>query len=54
MIDNIITLLKQREFKGESELIDIAKGKYKIPTEAKEVYKQFKRNISWLSKKQLK
>lgn len=51
MIRNIFTLLKQSEFKGESELIDIAKGKYKKPDSFKEVYVQFKRELSWLSKK---
>lgn len=52
MIRNIFTLLKQGEFKGDSELIDIAKGKYKKPNSIKEVYVQFKRDLVWLSKKQ--
>ena len=48
MIKNILTLLSQSDFKGESELIDIAKGKYKKPSSIKEVYKQFKRELAWL------
>lgn len=48
MIKNIFSLLKQSEYKGESKLIDIAKGKYKKPSNIKEVYKQFKRELAWL------
>lgn len=54
MIVDIIEMLKQADYKGESELIDIAKGKHKKPGNIKEVYKQFKRELAWLSKKQLK
>ena len=44
MIDLIIQLLQVDEFYGESELIDIAKGKYKIPYTFKEHIKSKKRN----------
>ena len=44
MIDLIIQLLQVDEFYGESELIDIAKGKYKIPYTIKEHVKSKKRN----------
>ena len=45
-----MTVLKSQDFKGEKEIIDIAKGKYKIPRTYKEAYKQFKRDLAWLSK----
>jgi len=48
---DIIDLLKLADYKGESELIDIAKGKYKIPNTIKEAYKQFKRDLSNLKSK---
>lgn len=51
MIKNILSLLNQNDFKGESELIDIAKGKYKKPSNIKDVYTQFKRELGWLSRK---
>ncbi len=48
MIQDIFTLLNQSDFKGESELIDIAMGKYKKPNSISDVYKQFKRELAWL------
>lgn len=51
MIDIILQLLALDDFKGESEEIDIAKGKYKYPDTIKDAYKQFKREIVWLRKK---
>ena len=47
MIGNIIDLLSVDDFYGESELIDIAKGKYKAPLTFKEMYKQAKRRAIW-------
>lgn len=44
MIKNIIDLLSFDDFHNESELIDIAKGKYQIPTTWKEVRNMIKRN----------
>lgn len=43
MIERIIQMLSLSEFYGVSENIDIAKGKYKIPTSIKEAIKQEKR-----------
>ena len=45
MIQKIIELLAIDEFYGQSEIIDIAKGKYKIPKTIKEVYIQELRKI---------
>lgn len=45
MIKNILDMLKIDEFYGKSEFIDIAKGKYKIPTSVMEAYKQGKREL---------
>jgi hypothetical protein len=46
MIKNIIAMLQLDEFYGESELIDIAKGKYKLHTSLKKAIKQLKRNTN--------
>jgi hypothetical protein len=43
MIEKIIELLAIDEFYGQSELIDIAKGKYKIQSTIVDKYKQKKR-----------
>jgi hypothetical protein len=43
MIQQIIELLAIDEFYGESELINIAKGKYKIQHSIVDKYKQKKR-----------
>ena len=43
MIEKIIELLAIDEFYGQSELIDIAKGKYKIQNSIVDKYKQKKR-----------
>ena len=51
MIDNILKMLSIDEFKGQSELIDIAKGKYKIPNGFKEGVKQVKRELAWKRRK---
>ena len=44
MINKIIEMLLLSDFYGESENIDIAKGKYKFTTSIKEQYKQALRN----------
>lgn len=49
MISSIIELLKHS--KSESENIQIAKGKYKLPDSIKEAYDQLKTEIKWQSKK---
>lgn len=48
MINNIIQLLSINEHYGQSEIIEIAKGKYKIKRNFKQSYKQFKRELKWL------
>lgn len=50
MLDSIIELLKYS--KSNSENIQIAKGKYKLPSSIKEAYNQFKTELKWQSKKQ--
>ena len=52
MLKNIIDLLNTNNFYAESELIEIAKGKYKAPEGLKEMYKNAKRRIKWQLKKQ--
>ena len=47
MIDLLIQMLKVSDFYGESELIDIAKGKQKISKTNKEKSKQIKREKAW-------
>ena len=50
MIEKILELLYTDEFLAESKYIDIAKGKYKIPTTRQERAKQTKRANAWLEK----
>ena len=45
MIENILKLLSLGDYKGVSDNIDFAKGKYKIPRSLKEVIKQLKRQV---------
>ena len=47
MIEQILQMLQISEFKGESELIDIAKGKHKIQHTLKGIAKQKKREKAW-------
>ena len=44
MIKQIVAMLQLDDFYGESELIDIAKGKYQYNTSMKKMWKQAKRN----------
>lgn len=44
MIKQIVAMLQLDNFYGESELIDIAKGKYQYTTSMKQMWKQQKRN----------
>ena len=41
-----IKLLNIDNFYGQTENIEIAKGKYKLPTTLKEGYKQIKRELN--------
>jgi hypothetical protein len=49
MIRNILDLLQLDEFYGKTENIEIAKGKYQIPTTIKQAYKQGKRTLKNLN-----
>lgn len=48
MIKNILDLLALNEHYGQSEVIEIAKGKYKRITTIKEFKTQIKRQLKWL------
>jgi hypothetical protein len=43
MIKNILELLSLQEHYGQSEIIEIAKGKYKLATSWKQGFEQAKR-----------
>jgi len=45
MIKLILEMLQIDEHYGQSEIIEIAKGKYKYPENFKETFKQFKRQL---------
>ena len=45
MIKNIIDMLQLDDHVAKHEYIEIAKGKYKIETKIKQVYKQAKREL---------
>lgn len=47
MIKDILSLLRFRDYYGESEFIDIAKGYYKVPNNYKDAFEQFKRDLKW-------
>lgn len=46
MIQQIIAMLQLDDFYGNTETIDIAKGKYKLHTSLKKAVKQLKRNTN--------
>lgn len=50
MIKQIIELLAVSKFYGQSENIDIAKGKYKIETSISKMYEQKKRVVKLKNK----
>ena len=47
MIKDLITLLKLSNYYGESEYIEIAKGRYKLPDNFKELKRSIKRTLRW-------
>ena len=49
MVKNIVDLLQTSEFYGQSERIDIAKGRYELPTTWNDVLKLIKR--LWLKRR---
>ena len=51
MIKQILELLNSDEFYGQTENIEIAKGKYQLPLSIKEVMKQRKRAKAWRLRK---
>lgn len=51
MIKQILDLLALTEHYNQSENIEIAKGKYQLPTTLKQGFKQIKRELKWLRKK---
>tara|TARA_R100000700_G_C3128155_1_gene114413 strand:+ start:726 stop:878 length:153 start_codon:yes stop_codon:yes gene_type:complete len=50
MIKNIIDMLKLDDHFGISENIEIAKGKYKLESNVKKIYKQEKRKLYFKKK----
>jgi len=51
MIEKIIEMLSTGDYYGESELIEIAKGKYQLNTTVKGVREQKKREKQWQLRK---
>jgi hypothetical protein len=51
MIKAILDLLTTQNHYAQSEEIEIAKGKYELPTNFKKGFNQIKRNWKWQSKK---
>lgn len=47
---DILKILNLDEFYGESELIEIAKGKYEYPNTWKKIKNRFKRQMKWLKR----
>ena len=47
----MLELLRLDNFYNESEFIEIAKGKYKLPENLKEGFKKLKREIAWQKRK---
>jgi len=46
-----LKLLNIGDFYASSELIEVAKGKHKLPETLKEAYKLYKRELLWQLKK---
>lgn len=49
MIRDILILLSSSEHYNKSETIEIAKGRYAIPTGIKSLIKNIKRRLKWQS-----
>lgn len=47
-----IKILQADKFYGLTEEIEIAKGKYELPTTLKDITNQAKRRLKWLLRKQ--
>ena len=50
MIKNIVDMLKLDDHIGISENVEIAKGKYKLESNVKKIYKQEKRKLYFKKK----
>ncbi|CAB4137151.1 hypothetical protein UFOVP324_14 [uncultured Caudovirales phage] len=50
MIKHILDLLIIDDHLGQSEIIEIAKGKNEFPKTFKRLFKQFYRELKWLKK----
>lgn len=50
MIKTILDLLSSFDYYGKSEIIEVAKGKYELPTTFKKGFNQIKRNWKWQRK----
>lgn len=50
MLKDILELLQDDHY-GESEYIEVAKGKYKIPETWSEISNQFTRQLQWRLKR---
>jgi hypothetical protein len=48
MITDILNMLRIDDFYGKSDNIEIAKGRYKLPTTVKDVFKQAKRERKYI------
>ena len=51
MISHIMAMLNGLDHYGQSEEIEIAKGKHEYPKTFKDFYKQVKREIKWRKRK---
>ena len=51
MIQTLIEILQSDEWLGESEAIEIAKGKYHFKTKTKDIINQYKRRWQILKKR---
>lgn len=51
MISHIMAMLNSLDHYGQSEAIEIAKGKYEYPKTFKDFFKQVKREIKWRRRK---
>jgi hypothetical protein len=50
MIKAIVEILNYTDYYGVSERIDIAKGKYQVPTSWAKIKNHLKRHLQWLRK----
>lgn len=50
MIESILELLQDAD--GETEIIQLASGKYKLPETMNETFQQFKQELRWVKRLQ--